>query len=87
MTASSRLTEMFSGRSFHRTEEEQQDIFAPVADLMVGVVFIFIILILALSLDLANEKMVPKSTYDAKMAENKKLEDTCGPSGTARFYH
>jgi hypothetical protein len=49
-------------------DEGQKDIFAPVADLMVGVVFIFIILILALSLDLSTEKTVPQSTYDAEHA-------------------
>jgi chemotaxis protein MotB len=67
---------MLSTRVFHKAEEDQKDIFGPVADLMVGVVFIFIILILALSLDLASEKMVPQSTYDAEVARNKKLEDT-----------
>lgn len=60
---------MFSGRWSHPAEEEQKDLFAPVADLMVGVVFIFIILILALSLDLSTEKMVPQSTFDAKVLE------------------
>jgi chemotaxis protein MotB len=61
---------MFSKVTAARADEDQKDIFAPVADLMVGVVFIFIILILALSLDLSTEKMVPQSTYDAKVAEN-----------------
>ena len=60
-------------RSIAKADEDQKDIFAPVADLMVGVVFIFIILILALSLDLATEKTVPQSTYDAKVAENRAL--------------
>ena len=64
---------MFSKSLPHRADEEQKDIFAPVADLMVGVVFIFIILILALSLDLSTEKTVPQSTYDAKVEENRAL--------------
>ena len=61
------------GRGLYRAEEDQKDIFAPVADLMVGVVFIFIILILALSLDLATEQVVPQSTYDTKVEENRVL--------------
>ena len=56
-----------------RFEDEQKDIFAPVADLMVGVVFIFMILILALSLDLSTEKSVPQSTYDLQVRENQVL--------------
>jgi flagellar motor protein MotB len=56
-----------------RPEEEQKDIFAPVSDLMVGVVFIFIILILALSLDLSTEKTVPRSTYDLVVEQNRVL--------------
>jgi chemotaxis protein MotB len=64
---------VFTNRLPSRTDEEQKDIFAPVADLMVGVVFIFIILILALSLDLSTEQMVPESTYNAKVAENAAL--------------
>lgn len=64
---------MFASKLPQRADEDQKDIFAPVADLMVGVVFIFIILILALSLDLSTEQMVPQSTFDAKVAENKAL--------------
>lgn len=64
---------MFADRVPHRADDEQNDIFAPVADLMVGVVFIFIILILALSLDLSTEQTVPKSTYDVKVQENTTL--------------
>ena len=60
---------MFSGRFWKSADEEQKDIFAPVSDLMVGVVFIFIILILALSLDLSTENTVPESAYNAKVAE------------------
>lgn len=63
---------MFS-RIPSRFEDEQKDIFAPVADLMVGVVFIFMILILALSLDLSTEKSVPQSTYDLQVRENQAL--------------
>ncbi|MGI4814343.1 MAG: hypothetical protein ACRYGG_13585, partial [Janthinobacterium lividum] len=61
---------MFNRRISTGPEDEAKDIFAPVADLMVGVVFIFIILILALSLDLSSETVVPQSTFDAKVAEN-----------------
>lgn len=63
---------MFSRIPSH-VEDEQKDIFAPVADLMVGVVFIFMILILALSLDLSTEKAVPQSTYDLQVRENQTL--------------
>ena len=66
---------MFAKITQKRSEDEQKDIFAPVADLMVGVVFIFIILILALSLDLSTESTVPRSTYDAEVAKNAKLID------------
>ncbi len=64
---------MFASRTPSRTEDEQKDVFAPVADLMVGVVFIFIILILAISLDLSTERAVPQSTYDAEVAKNRVL--------------
>jgi flagellar motor protein MotB len=63
-----------------RNEEEQKDIFAPVADLMVGVVFIFIILILALSLNLATEQTVPRSTYDRVVEENASLRQQLAAS-------
>jgi signal transduction histidine kinase len=45
--------------------EEAKDVFAPVADLMVGVVFIFIVLMLALVMNLRSEESVPKSLYEA----------------------
>lgn len=45
--------------------EEAKDVFAPVADLMVGVVFIFIVLMLALVINLRSEDSVPKSLYEA----------------------
>ncbi len=61
---------MFGSRIPRNQEEDQKDIFAPVSDLMVGVVFIFIILILALSLDLSNDKTVSRQTYDAEVARN-----------------
>ncbi len=66
---------MFTRTISPRSDEEQKDVFAPVADLMVGVVFIFIILILALSLNLSTENKVPQSTYDAKVEENRVLSD------------
>lgn len=51
-------------RSVKRVEaEEKKDIFAPVADLMVGVVFIFIIMVMALSLLIMNDA-VPRDAYD-----------------------
>ena len=49
---------MFSRSSQSAETEEKKDIFAPVADLMVGVVFIFIIMVMALSL-LIMEDAVP----------------------------
>jgi flagellar motor protein MotB len=64
---------MFAPAAPRKADEDQKDIFAPVADLMVGVVFIFIVLILALSLDLATEKSVPQSAYDALAAKNATL--------------
>ena len=64
---------MFRAHIPRSAEEEQKDIFAPVSDLMVGVVFIFIILILALSLDLSDETTVPRSAYDAKVSETIEL--------------
>jgi flagellar motor protein MotB len=66
-----------------RADEEQKDIFAPVADLMVGVVFIFIILILALSLDLSTEKTVPRSTYDLQAEQNQVLTQQLSDSQMA----
>ncbi|MBC9176146.1 OmpA/MotB family protein [Pseudoroseomonas ludipueritiae] len=65
---------MFARRVQAQAEAGAKDIFAPVADLMVAVVFIFIILTLALSLNLANEETVPRSSYDAKVAEIKELQ-------------
>lgn len=55
--------------------EEAKDIFAPVADLMVGVVFIFIVLMLALVMNLRKEDTVPKSIHDAVVARVQNLED------------
>jgi hypothetical protein len=52
-------------RHIRTTEvEEKKDIFAPVADLMVGVVFIFIIMVMALSLLIMND-VVSRSEYDS----------------------
>ena len=55
-------------------DEDKQDIFAPVADLMVGVVFIFIILMIALVLNLQKEETVPKSEYDQMAARVEALK-------------
>ena len=66
---------MFS-RTVPQTEsEEAKDVFAPVADLMVGVVFIFIVLMLALVMNLRREETVPRSTYEALVARAQSLED------------
>ncbi|MBX6741137.1 MAG: hypothetical protein IRY87_03700 [Acetobacteraceae bacterium] len=54
--------------------EEAKDVFAPVADLMVGVVFIFIVLMLALVMNLRREDTVPRSTYEALVARAQSLE-------------
>jgi flagellar motor protein MotB len=54
--------------------EESKDIFAPVADLMVGVVFIFIILMLALVMNLQREDTVARSEYDQQVARVRMLE-------------
>ena len=54
---------MFSRSSQPAETEEKKDIFAPVADLMVGVVFIFIIIVMALSL-LIMKDSVPRAAFD-----------------------
>lgn len=54
---------MFALRHPRADDEEKKDIFAPVADLMVGVVFIFIVMIMALSLVMMDDA-VPRPTYD-----------------------
>jgi flagellar motor protein MotB len=59
---------MFSARVHKFEEEEKKDVFAPVADLMVGVVFIFIIMVLALSLVMM-EDAVPRPLYDQTTKE------------------
>jgi hypothetical protein len=66
---------MFRRLAGHHEDEDRKDIFAPVADLMVGVVFIFIILMIALSLNLQSEERVPKADYDAKVAEVQALRN------------
>jgi len=66
---------MFNRTAASGDLEEAKDIFAPVADLMVGVVFIFIVLMLALVMNLRNEETVPKSTYDTLVTRAQKLED------------
>ncbi len=54
---------MFAVRRAKVEEEEKKDVFAPVADLMVGVVFIFLVMILALSLVMMDDA-VPRPAYD-----------------------
>lgn len=65
---------MFSRSTPIDQGEEGKDIFAPVADLMVGVVFIFIILMLALVMNLQREDTVARSEYDQQVARVQKLE-------------
>jgi chemotaxis protein MotB len=65
---------MFGRTAPQAESEEAKDVFAPVADLMVGVVFIFIVLMLALVMNLRNEDTVPRSRYDARVAEVRSLE-------------
>ena len=72
---------MFARNPAPAQEEERKDIFAPVADLMVGVVFVFIVLMIALVLNLQKEDTVPKSEYEKLRAENDKL------TSFAQFVH
>src|SRR4051794_38199760 len=62
---------MFAPYSRAIDTEEKKDVFAPVADLMVGVVFIFIIMVLALSLLMIDDidEAVPKTVHDAVVAQ------------------
>ena len=56
---------MFAPFQRRRDVEDRKDVFAPVADLMVGVVFVFIILVLALSLNIVDTAQnVPRAWYD-----------------------
>jgi flagellar motor protein MotB len=57
--------------------DEKKDVFAPVADLMVGVVFIFIIMVLALSLLIIDDvkNAVPKSMYDQAVEDLNQARD------------
>jgi flagellar motor protein MotB len=63
---------MFAVRHPRADDEEKKDVFAPVADLMVGVVFIFIVMIMALSLVMMDDA-VPRATYNLAVKE---LNDT-----------
>jgi flagellar motor protein MotB len=65
---------MFSRSAPAPQGEDGKDIFAPVADLMVGVVFIFIILMLALVMNLQREDTVARSEYDHQVARVLALE-------------
>ena len=67
---------MFAQYRRSQEAEEKKDVFAPVADLMVGVVFIFIILVLALSLHIMDDvqNAVPKSMYDEQKARAESLD-------------
>jgi flagellar motor protein MotB len=68
------MSGVFSRRLPRRTSEGAEDIFAPVADLMVGMVFIFIVVMVALVLNQAEEATVPRSEYDEQVAKVAKLE-------------
>ena len=59
---------MFAVRRRKVEEEEKKDVFAPVSDLMVGVVFIFLVMILALSLVMMDDA-VPRPDYDQVVRE------------------
>jgi chemotaxis protein MotB len=59
---------MFALRHPRADDEEKKDVFAPVADLMVGVVFIFIVMIMALSLVMMDDA-VPRPAYDQVVRE------------------
>ncbi len=68
---------MFALRHPRADDEEKKDVFAPVADLMVGVVFIFIVMVMALSLVMMDDA-VPRQTYDQvvrELAETKAERD------------
>jgi flagellar motor protein MotB len=67
---------MFAQYRRSQEAEEKKDVFAPVADLMVGVVFIFIILVLALSLHIMDDvqNAVPRSMYDEQKARAESLD-------------
>lgn len=66
---------MFRRTVPHHDDDDRKDIFGPVADLMVGVVFIFIILTIALSLNLREEQGVPYGEYVKVVQENGWLKD------------
>jgi flagellar motor protein MotB len=59
---------MFALRHPRADDEEKKDVFAPVADLMVGVVFIFIVMIMAMALVMMDD-VVPRRTYDQVVLE------------------
>lgn len=56
-------------------DEDRKDVFGPVADLMVGVVFIFIVLLIALSLSIVEDAGVPTNVYESVVKERDGLRD------------
>lgn len=66
---------MFGRTAPQAESEEAKDVFAPVADLMVGVVFIFIVLMLALVMNQRREETVPRSTYEQLVARAESLTE------------
>lgn len=68
---------MFRRRPASPAEDERKDLFGPVADLMVGVIFIFIILLIGLSLYLQPEDYQQLRDRNAQLeAENAKFQAT-----------
>jgi chemotaxis protein MotB len=67
--------------------EEKKDVFAPVTDLMVGVVFIFIIMVLALSLLILDDvkNAVPKSMYDQAVEDLNQARDQVAQERASRL--
>jgi chemotaxis protein MotB len=65
---------MFSRTAPQTESEEAKDVFAPVADLMVGVVFIFIVLMLALVMLARDEQTVPLSRYQEAQKQLREVQ-------------
>ena len=53
--------------------EKDTDYFASMTDMMVGVLFVFVIMIAYFAFQITEQESVPKSVYDAEVAENKRL--------------
>jgi len=66
---------MFNRAVSAEQEDDRKDVFGPVADMMVGVVFIFIILLIALSLNIVTEQGVPVSVHEKTVRERDQLAE------------